>query len=92
MSSSTPYCQFCGKKRPVHPYGGVGPCDCEASKKASEAEYRRIKADREEREAAEHDRLHHLATTCNHEWVGGSLPFTCCKRCGITLGQYFEHR
>jgi len=92
MDYQIPTCPYCGKERPFHPYGGVGPCDCETSKRERERSYQEIKERESRKEAEEHEKLHRLANSCSHEWVGGSLPFTTCRKCGISLGMYHKHK
>ena len=88
-----PKCPYCGKERPWNYYGGVGPCNCEASKKARLVESQRLAEKKAIEDAEEHKRLHNKATGCCHEWVGCCNPaFTYCKKCGITYGQYMLHK
>ena len=87
-----PKCPHCGKELPFSLYGGVGPCNCEGYKKASREMSERYQAAEDARKAREHEELHAKANSCNHEWEGGSLAGTRCRKCGISLGDYFAHK
>ena len=86
-------CSYCGKERPWSYYGGVGPCNCEASVEARRIECERARRAEAERKIEEHKILHHKAISCDHEWAGGLNPaYTRCIKCGISLGNYYDHR
>jgi len=86
-------CEYCGKDRPFHPFGGVGPCDCEASKRARHAEDIRIRQEAATKAIEEYRNFHLKAISCDHEFEGCCSPaYTYCRKCGISLGQYYLYR
>ena len=89
-----PKCPYCGKERPWHPYGGVGPCSCKGYQDAEKAEYRRLQEKAEAEEAERRARLRPKAISCDHHFVGGGGTYAgCyCTKCGISFGDYMRYK
>ena len=88
-----PTCQYCGKRLPYHIYGGVGSCDCEASKKAREEERIREAQESAAREITKRRLLHIKAHSCIHEFEGApDFTHVYCRKCGIKYRDYLDYR